>query len=91
MKGTPKLKSVHLYSYHDMGIFNRLGKPSCCHAFVFLKSELFPTVVIVDIPFPIDCRELFRAVSVAVWICSLKISLRSEGKGMSTITTVGIS
>ena len=60
----------------------------CRHAFVFLKSELFPKVVIVDIPFPIDHRELFSTVSEAVGICSLNISLRSEEKGMSTVTTI---
>ena len=51
------------YTWKD----DMLGKkPLCRHAFVFLKCELFPTVVIVDIPFPIDRRELFSTVSAAV-------------------------
>ena len=62
-----------------------------CHYAMKLENELFPTVVIVDIPFPIDRRELFSTVSAAVGICSLNISLRSEEKGMSTLTTIGKS
>jgi hypothetical protein len=57
----------------------------------FSKGELFPTVVIVNICFPIDRRELFSIVSVAVWICALNISLWSVGKGMFTTTTIGKS
>ena len=44
-----------------------------------------------DISFPTDRRELFSTLSVAVWICSQNISLRSEGKWMFTIMTVGKS
>ena len=56
-----------------------------------VDAEHFPTVIVVDIYFPDDRRELFSTLSAAVGICSLNISLQSQEKGMSTTTTLGKS
>ena len=58
--------------------------PSCV---CILKSELFPMVVVVNIHFPIDRRELFSG-SMDLFTEHFPTS---EEKGMSTITIVGKS
>ena len=61
------------------------------HCAVILEKELFPTVVRVDIPFSSDRREMFSEQIPTAAETVLNNSLRSMGKGMSTITTVGKS
>ena len=61
------------------------------HYTVKLKKELFPTDVIVDIPFSSDRREMFIEQIHAAAETVLNKSLRSMGNWMFTITTVGKS
>ena len=61
------------------------------HYAVKLKNERFPTVVVVNIPFPSDRREMFSEQFHTATDSVLNNSLRSMGKWMSTTTTVGKS
>ena len=58
---------------------------------MILEKELFPTVVRVDIPFSSERREMFSEQIPTAAETVLNNSLRSIGKRMSTITTVGNS
>ena len=64
---------------------------SVSHYAVKWKNELFPTVVVVNIPFSSDRREMFSEQIHTAAESVLNNSLRSVGKGMFTTTTVGKS
>ena len=51
--------------------------PISIESYIFLRLHGNRMVVVVDIPFPDDLRELFSTLFAAVGICSLNISLRS--------------
>ena len=59
------------------------------HCALKVKNQLFPTVVVVDIPFSSDRREMFSEQIPTAAETVLNNSLRSMGKWMFTITTVG--
>ena len=59
------------------------------HYAVKLKKELFPTDIMVDIPFSFDRREMFSEKIHAAAETVLNNSLRSMGKWMFTLMTVG--
>ena len=69
----------------------RRNEVSPIHYAVKLKNELFPMVVIVDIPFSSDHRKMLRVQIHTATETVLNNSLRSMGKGIFTITTVGKS
>ena len=56
------------------------------HYAVKLKKELFPTDIIVDIPFSSDHREMFSEQILTAVETALNNSLWSMGKWMSTIS-----